>query len=266
MGYKVGYIGNYYKIPEYIIQNEEMELVSVVCEEGRLSNELLTFLLVRDIEYKEVKKKEDIVNALCNDNIDFWIMCSFGRKIPQESVVSKEIYNIHYGKLPYYKGRHPTFWATVNNETKLGITLHVVREEFDEGEIVCQEVIPYYLWMNEDDIFDELTKQVPCLLDGLLEYKSGKRKKIENVAGSYYKPVREADIVLELKTDSYTTMYHKVRAQSKYRGAKLVYNDSIYWVKKIEFARINSIKENDFAIRCNDNIYMVIKEYEKENE
>ena len=47
---KVGYIGNYYKIPEYLVHSS-FNLCFVIIENGCLSNEMMTFLKVRDIPY-----------------------------------------------------------------------------------------------------------------------------------------------------------------------------------------------------------------------
>ena len=51
---KVGYIGNFYKIPELILHSD-FELVYAMVEKGCLSDDMLTFLLVRGISFCEVK-------------------------------------------------------------------------------------------------------------------------------------------------------------------------------------------------------------------
>ena len=46
------------------------------------------------------------------------------------------IYNIHPGALPYYAGLFPSFRALLNNETKIGATLHRVDNRIDAGPIL----------------------------------------------------------------------------------------------------------------------------------
>lgn len=49
--------------------------------------------------------------------------------------------NIHGSLLPKYRGRTPHVWAIINNETKTGITAHLIEEDCDTGPIVDQEII-----------------------------------------------------------------------------------------------------------------------------
>lgn len=52
-----------------------------------------------------------------------------------------ECLNIHPSKLPSYKGVDPVFYALLNKETKIGVTLHKMSEDFDSGETVAQKII-----------------------------------------------------------------------------------------------------------------------------
>jgi methionyl-tRNA formyltransferase len=52
-----------------------------------------------------------------------------------------ECLNIHPSKLPSYKGVDPVFYALLNKETKTGVTLHKMSEDFDSGKILAQKTI-----------------------------------------------------------------------------------------------------------------------------
>lgn len=216
------YIGNLYTIAEYIFFNKEFRLVGILCEEDRVNDKLLTFSLVREVPIYRVsssKKIEDYINMQPKDTI--FLMCSYGRRVPVEKCSGHLIFNIHYAALPNYKGRHPSYWATVNNEKHLGVTIHVVTEEFDQGDIIAQRMVPYYLWEDESIIFEKLTNEVPTLLDNLVDYIQ-KNENIEvkrNSKGGYYKPVSEDDISLDLKVDSPALIFNKIRSQTRAGGA-----------------------------------------------
>lgn len=47
--------------------------------------------------------------------------------------------NVHCSLLPDYKGWVSNFWALLNDEYKVGVTLHTMTEVIDEGLIVRQE-------------------------------------------------------------------------------------------------------------------------------
>jgi len=46
--------------------------------------------------------------------------------------------NKHCGLLPAYAGVYPVFWALLNREDRLGVTVHVMAEEYDAGELLAQ--------------------------------------------------------------------------------------------------------------------------------
>ena len=52
-----------------------------------------------------------------------------------------ECLNIHPSKLPNYKGVDPVFYALLNKETEIGVTLHKMSENFDSGETLAQKTI-----------------------------------------------------------------------------------------------------------------------------
>jgi len=50
--------------------------------------------------------------------------------------------NIHNGKLPYYRGMMPTFWALLHGEPEVTITVHTMVEKLDAGEVLSEYSVP----------------------------------------------------------------------------------------------------------------------------
>ena len=48
-------------------------------------------------------------------------------------------YNMHGSYLPAYRGRAPLNWSIINGEDHCGVTLHVLEEGFDTGDIVDRQ-------------------------------------------------------------------------------------------------------------------------------
>jgi methionyl-tRNA formyltransferase len=46
--------------------------------------------------------------------------------------------NVHGALLPRYRGLFPYFWAMMNGENEIGVTVHWVDDEFDTGDIIVQ--------------------------------------------------------------------------------------------------------------------------------
>ena len=50
--------------------------------------------------------------------------------------------NVHFGKLPRYRGILPIFHAVLNRETSFGVTVHLMDDKLDNGDIVAQRDVP----------------------------------------------------------------------------------------------------------------------------
>jgi methionyl-tRNA formyltransferase len=46
--------------------------------------------------------------------------------------------NVHTADLPKYRGMLPTFWALYHGESEVGVTVHTMTEEIDEGKAVAR--------------------------------------------------------------------------------------------------------------------------------
>ncbi|MCB4203543.1 hypothetical protein LF845_01060 [Deferribacterales bacterium Es71-Z0220] len=265
MSFNVIYIGNLYYVPEYILMNDNLNLKGIVVERGKFDDNLFTFSLVRNIDVVEVENINKVEEFLKEKDIDFCIMCSFGKMLTESFLDLYEVYNIHYSYLPYYKGRHPTFWATINEELKVGISIHKVTSKVDSGDIISRKLVSYYFWENEKDIFLKLTNIIPELLNDLVDYKRGQLRVVRNIENKYYyPPVKEDDYTFDLKNDPPNILFNKVRAQARYKGAKLIYKNKVYYVKKLYFTQKPNISDKKI-IPYKNNIFIVLEEFTEEN-
>jgi methionyl-tRNA formyltransferase len=56
--------------------------------------------------------------------------------------------NLHISLLPYCRGAHPVFWSILE-EKQLGVTIHLLDEGLDTGNILFQQVTPLNLDSSE---------------------------------------------------------------------------------------------------------------------
>ena len=111
------------------------------------------------------------------DNMLF-ISLEFDRILKVNSFRSTSIFNIHFSKLPSYKGMYTSVWPILNGESETGVTLHKVDEGIDTGAIIDQFVFKigindtahdlYFKYL--DRAFDLFTKNIQDLLSG--KYKA----------------------------------------------------------------------------------------------
>ena len=85
--------------------------------------------------------------------------------------------NIHGSLLPKYRGRTPHVWAIINNETKTGVTAHLIDDGCDTGDIVKQKEV---IIDNSDtgaDILEKFNKLYVPLVDEILsDFERGRIK------------------------------------------------------------------------------------------
>ncbi len=63
--------------------------------------------------------------------------------------------NIHNGKLPFYRGMMPTFWALLHDEPEVTITVHTMVEQLDAGMVLAEFRVPI---TSADSQFDLSTR------------------------------------------------------------------------------------------------------------
>jgi methionyl-tRNA formyltransferase len=92
----------------------------------------------------------------CTDG-GFDFLVSYGyRYILKNDVLnlfSFKAINLHISLLPYCRGAHPIFWSILERKP-LGVTIHLLDEGLDTGNILFQRVTP--LSLSQDESFASL--------------------------------------------------------------------------------------------------------------
>ncbi len=109
---------------------------------------------------------EKFIEFLKVEKIDLIILAGFLLKIPEAFVKAfpNKIINLHPALLPNYGGKgmygmnvHRAVIA--NKETKSGITIHLVNEEYDKGEIILQATCE----IENNETAESLSKKIQQL-------------------------------------------------------------------------------------------------------
>lgn len=105
------------------------------------------------------EKGEDVLNKLKEIETDYIVLAGFLRKIPENivRVYSDKIINIHPALLPKHGGKnmygmrvHEAVKESGDKET--GITIHLVNDEYDKGQILAQFSCAITPGMNAEHI------------------------------------------------------------------------------------------------------------------
>ncbi len=85
-------------------------------------------------------RREDLFN-LAQKGCDALVVASYKWKIPEWESILKYAINFHPSPLPEGRGPYPLVRAILEGRTSWAITCHKISQEFDQGDILEQEVI-----------------------------------------------------------------------------------------------------------------------------
>ncbi len=92
------------------------------------------------LQPERVRNSEFIehLRTLCPDII---VVAAFGQILPREIIelTPKGCVNVHPSLLPKYRGAAPVNWTIIRGETKTGVTIMLMDEGTDTGDILMQE-------------------------------------------------------------------------------------------------------------------------------
>lgn len=110
-------------------------------------------------------KTNQVVAVLNSLSIDFVVLAGFLWLVPKSFIDAfpNKILNIHPSLLPKYGGKgmygHFVHEAVkMNKDNESGMTIHVVNEKFDDGNIIFQASCPLDQKMNAPEIASEVLK------------------------------------------------------------------------------------------------------------
>ena len=81
----------------------------------------------------------DLVKEL---NPDCVVVSSYDRILGEELLSQTRFVNVHYSRLPEYRGRANVNWALINDEDVTAITIHILAPGVDSGNILLQKIVP----------------------------------------------------------------------------------------------------------------------------
>lgn len=135
----------------------------------------------------------------CPDII-FFSGYSYKVDVEQLSGVPKGVFNIHFGKLPQYKGPSPVFWQLKKGEAQIGLAIHEMTDKLDSGPVVWEQNInneEYHTYNYINQIFSELqSRGVQAIVDKIIKKEILAKKVQDKTDANYYGKPQLADVMI----------------------------------------------------------------------
>ena len=160
-----------YQITEFLLKHYQKDIFKVVTLTKNEISSLAKKYLVSTFAI-------DVSNPNCieiDERVDLGIL-AWWPKIINSNLIKISIngfINLHPSLLPNNRGKHPNFWAIVEERT-FGVSIHKVDNEIDSGPLISQERIEYD-WVDTGEtlylkaqrvIVDLFKKTYPSIVNG----------------------------------------------------------------------------------------------------
>lgn len=149
---------------------------------------------------------------------DFVILAAYGKILPRQVLQVAKIaaLNVHPSLLPLYRGPAPMEWALLDGQKKTGVTIIVMDEQLDSGDIIAQQKLTIE---PEDDIFSlkaRLMEIAGSLLPEAMEkILSGEKPRPQTGTPTYARRLVKKDGLINWSNPA-TRIHNQIRALAEW--------------------------------------------------
>ena len=279
MTMKILYMGSGYRPLEKLSSRPDISITGVYIRPNPLiENPKKTYPFVNYIEelcqkknltiHQPEKMTPEVIENIISEEYDILVSCGYHLLIPEKVVNSARIaaINIHPGKLPEYRGQSVIEWAMLNGEDELYMTMHLITNKFDDGEILMETPVSFKDTDTGNILQGKLYTAAANMLDTFLDdpkkYLAAKRK--QELGGNYYHRIKESDLKINW-SENYQKIKNITRAMVYPRDGAYGYigGEKIIIDKVLPLDSYNSLKTNTPGeiLKINDSeIYIASKD------
>lgn len=166
--------------------------------------------------YHPSKFDEAFVEVLKKENVDVFIVASYGKILPDYiiNLPQAKTLNIHPSLLPQYRGASPLQSVIIDDTKNTGVSIMRIDEQMDHGPIVAQEKVHVNEWPIYDDFEEDMARRGARLVAKILpNWISGRipEQGQDHGKATYTKKFSKEDGLIDLSADPYSN-FRKIQA------------------------------------------------------
>ena len=175
----------------------------------------------------KIRENHEFFEQLRNHNCDYFIVVAYGRILPIEilQIPKKLCINVHGSLLPKYRGASPIQAALLHGETETGVTIMVMSEGMDEGDMLKTRPIAIDPGETSGTLFEKFSQvSGPALIQTLLELEHGGITSLpqDHTQATYCKKIEKEDGLIDW-SKSAEEIYHMWQAYTPWPGVYTIY-------------------------------------------
>lgn len=117
-------------------------------QDNYINEKVSQFCKQFNIQITVEKSKQDIYKWIEVSNPYLIFISGYSNLLDINRIKNRDIFNIHYGQLPQYRGPSPVFWQIKNGEKELYVSIHKINEKFDDGAVVWKKSTQNQNYLN----------------------------------------------------------------------------------------------------------------------
>ncbi|MDO5754716.1 MAG: methionyl-tRNA formyltransferase [Tissierellia bacterium] len=262
----------------------DVELVITGQDKRRSKNKLLPTPVKRyAMEHKiPVITPEDINSDIVYETLneidpEFIVIVAYGQVIKERLLrrFKDRILNIHSSLLPKHRGAAPIQWSIINGDKVSGVTIMLVEERLDAGDILLQESLPIGKDERADSLHDRLAKLGGELIVKVIHRFDERylNRKIQNENEATYCSMIQKKMGRIDFNETPEKIYNKMRGFSPWPGVFFNYHGenvkihnmyTIHEYNNHSNGKVVQVKDDGIKISCQDG-YIVLTEIQFPN-
>ena len=153
--------------------------------------------------------------------------------------------NVHASLLPAYRGAAPVNWALINGETVTGVTIMLLDEGMDTGDIILQQPVAILPDDTVATLHDRLAVSGAALLGEALDMRAGGGwpRIVQDHSRATYAPIMKKEDGLINWRKSAREIHHQVRGMNPWPGSFTFFRG-----KLIKIYHTGVLEKNEGAI------------------
>lgn len=198
-------------------------------------------------------------------NVETFVLASYGA-ILKDNIIKMAKYplNIHPSILPKYRGASPVARALMNGEKKTGITIFIMGNEVDTGDIVRIKEVPIMpLEVRtelEKRLFKEAARPILSVLRDIEEGKEIQKLSQDNSKASYAPKIKKEECKIYWGKKA-SEVECKIRGLSYHPGAFCTFRDKkLKILRAVKLTDVNDIGRpgevinvgKDITVKCGE--------------
>ncbi len=256
---------NYYQ--RVIVLGDGWGTIAVL--KGLQCFKLPVYVVSKDLEVLSVAKNIADFDIATYEN-ELLLFAGYKPIVPIEVLNKNTCINIHYSLLPAYRGIHSTVWAILNNESHIGLTIHLMNEFIDDGPIIYQYSVENDFKTNAREYMEIFNNHVRNIISSVLtDFVNGSivpmRQDKSKASWVGKRTGKDCQIDFTKKIDYQKAFFRALvmpypLPYFEYKGEKMLVTDVDFQPStvKTHIGRILNIDNEGLWVKCADG-YIIIK-------